>query len=341
MEHIAIDLGGRESQICIRAADQSVLLERRCATGALERFLKGRPRSRVIVETSAEAFAVADGALRCGHEVRVVSANLVRELGVGARKLKNDRRDAQKLSEVSCRVDLPSIHIPSAQARERKAMCGARDALVQARTQLVNVVRGYLRTQVARIRTGSVTTFPQRVRAKLLERPEGLPEFVERLLAAIEALTKQLAAATKELTTLTEDDPVCSRLMTVPGVGPATAMRYVATLDQTTRFANAHAVESYLGLTPGEDSSSERKRRTSITKAGSPEARRVLIQACWVALRYRPADPMVRWATEVAKRRGKRIAVVALARKMTGILFAIWRDTSRYNPKHGTQKKDG
>ncbi len=105
MEHVAIDLGGRESQICIRGGDGGIISEERVATASLGMTLD-RPKSRVVMETRAEAFAVADLALGFGHEVRVVPASLVRSLGVGARKTKTDRRGAQVLSEVSCRVGI-------------------------------------------------------------------------------------------------------------------------------------------------------------------------------------------------------------------------------------------
>ena len=123
MEHIAIDLGGRESQICVRAADGAVVDERRCPTKGLKKYLDARPKSRVIVETCSEAFGVADVALAGGHEVRVVPATLVRALGVGSRGTKTDRRDAQILSEVSCRIELPSVHVPAQESRRRKSMC--------------------------------------------------------------------------------------------------------------------------------------------------------------------------------------------------------------------------
>ena len=138
MEHVAIDLGGRESQVCIRSEDGSVLLERRVATSQLGKLLRTRPPSRVVVETCAEGVGVADQARELGHEVRVVAATLVRALGVGARGIKTDLRDARTLSEVSTRIDLPSVHIPSHVARERKSLCGMRDALVSSRTQQIN-----------------------------------------------------------------------------------------------------------------------------------------------------------------------------------------------------------
>jgi transposase len=327
MEHVAIDLGGRESQICVRAQDGTVLEERRCLTRHLATYLERKQPSRVVVETCAEAFAVADDALNLGHEVRVVPATLVRSLGVGARRTKTDKRDAQILSEVSCRIDLPSVHIPSPVSRERKTMCGMREALVSARTQLVNTVRGWLRARAARPRTGAVETFAERVRALLPQ----MPAYVERQLQMIDELSEQIGAADKELATMAKQDAICLRLMTVPGVGPVTALRFVAALDEIGRFPDAHKVEAYLGLVPGEYSSSDRQQRTSITKAGSPALRRTLVQAAWAARRCRKTQPMIAWATEVEKRRGKRVAIIALARKIAGILYALWRDGTTYD----------
>jgi transposase len=331
MNHVAIDLGGRESQICVRGSDGTVLEERRCPTRALGGLLAAMPQSRIVVETCAEAFGVADAALELGHEVRVVPASLVKTLGVGARGVKNDRSDARVLSEVSCRIDLPSVHVPSPAARERKTLCGMREGLVGCATKLAHTVRGWLRARATHVRPGGVETFPARVRKAVPERPA----HVERQLCAIEALTQQIAQADREIKALARQDAVCQRLMTVPGVGPVISVRFVAALDEVGRFASAHEVESYLGLVPGERSSGERKRMSSITKAGSAKMRWALVQASWVARRWRPHDPMVQWALEVERRRGRRIAVVALARKLAGILYAIWRDGSRYDPRRG------
>jgi transposase len=331
MEHIAIDLGGRESQICVRAASGEIVLERRHATSRLPQWLGKRSPGRVIVETSAEAFRIADAALAAGHEVRVVPATLVRSLGVGSRGVKNDQKDAQTLSEVSCRIDLPSVHVPSELSRELKSICGTREALIGTRTKLVNNVRGWLRTKLWRIRTGATRSFPQRVRAHAKAK-DGLPEHIERELQVLDVLNEQIAGADRQLKTIANESPVCRKLMTVPGVGPVTSVRFVAALDDHERFTNAHAVQSYLGLTPGERSSSDKQRRTGITKAGSRQVRWTLVQAAWCAMLRRRDDDMVRWARGVASRRGRQIAAVALARKMAGILYAIWRDGTTYRP---------
>jgi transposase len=332
MEHVAIDLGGRESQVCIRSADGRILLERRVLTGLLGKVLATRPPSRVVLETCAEAFHVADRARELSHEVRVVPAGLVRRLGVGARGMKTDVRDARALSEVSTRIDLPTVHIPSQVARERKSLCGMRDGLVSSRTQQINTVRGWMRGQMLRVRSGKTETFASRVCEALSKRET--PSYVERQLRSIDQLTVHILEADKELQVLAKTDPTCPRLMSVPGVGPVTAIRFVAALDQISRFSSVSQVQSYLGLTPGENSSSDRVRRTSITKAGPAALRASLVQAAWAARRSRGTHPMLTWVVEVEKRRGKHVAIVALARKLSAILFAIWRDGTFYDPTH-------
>jgi len=334
VEHIAIDLGARESQICVRNEKGELVYEGRRLTAELGRFLGKRAPGRVVLETSSEAFAVADLALARGHEVKVVPATLAPSLGVGARKLKSDQRDARLLSQVSSRVELGSVHIPSTQAREVRARCTARETLVTARTQLVNSTRGYLRTRLIRVRGGTTESFAARVRVRLERDPGGLPDYIESILVAVEALSVQIAAADQVLAKLAKRDGRCQRLMSVPGVGPVTSMRFVAAIDDVSRFEHAHALEAYVGLTPGQNSSGSVKRRTSITKAGSPRLRWALVQASWCFWRTRPQDPMVLWARQVAERRGKKIAIVALARKLAGVLYALLRDQSMYDPRH-------
>ena len=166
------------------------------------------------------------------------------------------------------------------------------------------------------------------------------PELRRATIAVVDVLTTEISEADAELESWAEADETCARLMTVPGVGPLTALRFVAAIDDVGRFESAHQVESYLGLVPGESSSSERQQRLSITKAGPRALRWVLVQAAW-ALRTRSrqpaAIPLQLWAERIEQRRGKRTAIVALARKLAGILFAIWRNGSVYDGSRGAK----
>ena len=269
MDHIAMDLGSRESQVCVRAATGEIVEERRVGTRSLGTYLGKRPRSRVVLETCAEAFAVADAAIAAGHETVVVPATLAPSLGVGERGVKTDTRDARNLSEASCRMSrLPTVHVPTHASRDRKAMCGMREALIQTRTKLVNTVRGWTRPQgLGVVRSGSPETFPLRVKEHVASRGASIPPYVERLLMMIQTLSTEILAADEELKTVAASDPTCQLLMTAPGVGPVTAVRFAAAVDDVGRFGDAHRLEAYLGLTPGERSSGQKQTRTGVTKA--------------------------------------------------------------------------
>jgi transposase len=126
--------------------------------------------------------------------------------------------------------------------------------------------------------------------------------------------------------------PVVQRLCTAPGIGPVTAVAFVSTLDLVQRFEGAHQVQAHPGLVPSEFSSGERQQRGAITKTGNTRLRWLLVEAAWSILRSRHSRTaeLRLWAQRIALRRGQRIAIVALARKLAGILFAMWRDETEF-----------
>ena len=335
MHHIGVDLGARKSQVCICTPDAAVVLERKLPTSDLCSWFGSQREkygdARIVLESCAQARFVAMSLIALGFDVCILPATYSKECGVGRRRRKTDRHDARSLAQASCRNDLPRVHVASDQSEYAKSLCPARDALVRCRTLLINSVRGYARKSLLRIPTGRVTTFSKRVRTRMLSLPEGIPTFIESLLKTIDAATAELRELEKKIVGLVNNDPVCRLLMTAP-VGPLTAIRYRAQVDDVKRFHSAKSVSSYFGLTVGEDSSGEREHRTSISKAGNTAVRHLLIQSSWAAWRTRPEDPLVRWAKEIAKRRGVKIAVVAIARKLAGILFAMWRGDKPYDP---------
>jgi hypothetical protein len=174
---------------------------------------------------------IADPALAAGHQVCVVPATLVRSLGVGSRGVKTDRRDAQILSEVSCRIDFPSVHITSARSREWKTICSVQDVLTSSRTKLINNVRGWMRAQGFRT--------PQWLHGIVLQTTAGnrtSAQLHRSAARAIDAVSQQIAASEKRLESLANNDEICARLMTVPGVGPSTAVCFAAAIDQRSAF---------------------------------------------------------------------------------------------------------
>lgn len=336
MEHIGIDLGTRGSHFCRRGADGQVLQEGRVPTTDLSAWLSKQARgSRVVIETCAQAFTIADQIVASGHEACVVPAAVVRQLGVGYRGLKNDERDARVLSKSSVALgsELPTVHVPSLQSRERQRLLTQRQSLVHARTQLVNGVKSQLRAELLSIRTGTTEALPKRVREGLAVYPV-LSTALEPTLQAIEALTCSIKQLEDRLKEQTKDDAQIKRLMTMPGVGRLTAVALAAAVDDLERFQGAARLTSYLGLTPGEQSTGGKQRLTGITKAGKGHVRTLLIQAAWTLVRVAPQSALGQWFNELCQRRPKQVAIVAVARKMVRVLLAMMRTEQPFNPSH-------
>jgi transposase len=165
-----------------------------------------------------------------------------------------------------------------------------------------------------------------------MEVPPLLEAELDPRFAVLEPLNAQIKSADRRITAFAQADPIVALLATAPSVGPLTASAVVATIDDVTRFSSAHQFEAFLGLVPGERSSGEKRRIGRITKAGNARARYLLVEAGWRILRSKsPETAALRtWALKIAVRRGNRIAVVALARRLAGILYAMWRDNTPY-----------
>jgi len=334
MDHIGIDVHKRESQICI-LAEGGELIERRIRTEP-ERFaavLGGRPQARIVIEASTDSEWVARCLEALGHEVIVADPNFAPMYATRTRKVKTDRRDARALADACVLGAYRRAHRLSDVQRHVRGRLLVRDALVRTRTRYISAIRALLRQQGYRVSSGSAEAFPARVRALALPGP--LLSLIAPLLAVMRHLNRQLAYSDETIERVAAYDERVPRLRSVPSVGPVTAAAFVATIDDVQRFQHAHHLEAYLGLGPRECSSGDTQRRGPITKAGSGRARWLLIQAAVSILRRRPpeAEALRTWALRIAARRGKHVAVVALARRLAGILYALLRDGTVFTPR--------
>jgi transposase len=337
MDHIGIDLHKKESQICI-LGEVGELREQRIRTTP-ERFaavLGDRPRARILLEASTESEWVARCLEGLGHEVIVADPNFAPMYATRSRRIKTDRRDARALAE-ACRLGAsrPAHRLSDAQRHVRGRLT-VRDALVRTRTGYISVIRALLRQHGWRVPTGSAEGFIRRVLALAL--PGRLLSELAPLLAVMRQVNQQLAYSDERIAAVARTDERMQRLQTVPSVGPVTAAAFVAALDDAGRFARGHQVEAYLGLVPREWSSGEGQRRGRITKAGHRRVRSLLVQAAVSIRRVQHPSPTAlrEWAGRLAARRGRFIAVVALARRLAGILYALLRDGTRYEPTRVT-----
>jgi transposase len=290
------------------------------------------------MEACTQSPAIARAALEAEHQVFVIPGTLVRALGVGARGIKTDERDAETLARASLRnEDLPTVHLRSEPSRSHRELLMARATLRDARKAVANSVKTWLRGRLIRIRgRASSLAFCDAVRKVALESSDGLPNAIEALLQSFASLTQQIEALEQELTAIAEQDERCQRLMEIPGVGPLVSLSFVTHVDDPKRFASASQLSSYLALVPGEATTGGKVVRTSTLRAGPRWLKALLVQAAWSMWRSRPNEPMVVWARAIADKRGKRIAIVALARKLATVMWAMWRHETQYAPNRAT-----
>ena len=338
MDHSGIDVHKRESQICI-LAEEGELIEERIRTEP-ERFaavLGERPRARILLEASTDSEWVARCLEGLGHEVIVGDPNFAPMYATRTRKVKTDRRDARALRDACLLGAYRPAHRLSDPQRHVRGRLTVRDSVVRTRTRYISLIRALLRQQGSRVPSGSAEAFVQRVAA--LPLPGQLLSTIAPVLALMRHLNTQLAYSDQAIAQLAAQDARVQRLRTVPSIGPVTATAFVATLDDAQRFHHAHQVEASLGLVPRERSSGETQRRGHITKAGHARVRWLLVHAAVSILRRRPptTDALRSWALRIAARRGKQIAVVALARRLAGILYALLRDGTVYEPRPAPQ----
>jgi transposase len=334
MEHVGMDVGKKESQIAI-LTEAGELIEKRMRTER-ERFVayfKDRPKAKILIEASTISEWVARLFEGLGHEVIVADPNYAPMYAQRSRRVKTDKRDAQALAE-ACRLGAyRAAHRTSDEQCHVRALLTVRDSLVRTRARGVTLAQAIVSREGFRVPTGSSGCFGER--AERLELPEPLTAEIAPLVAMLAPLNEQIGTLDEKLGELSRKDERVKRLMTMPEIGPVTAVAFVATLDEAGRFRGAHQVEAYLGLVPREWSSSEVQRRGQITKAGNSRMRWLLVEAAWRVATHkrRPETQGLReWTERIARRRGLRVAVVALARKLSGILYAMWRDGSAYDP---------
>jgi transposase len=332
MDTIGLDLHKRESQLCV-LSDGGAVTESRIATTRerLTTFFAGRPRSQILIEASTESEWVAQHLETLGHDVIVADPTYAPMYATRARRVKTDKRDARTLAE-ACRLKAyrPAHRVSPARGHVR-AELAVREALVRTRTRYIALAKAFVRRDGLRVRSGESRSVAERIAA--LDLSPRLADELRPLFEVLPSINAQIAAADQRLTRFAATEPSVALLTTMPAIGPITASAVVATADDIARFTSAHHFEAFLGLVPSERSSGDKRRVGRITKAGNTRVRYLLVEAAWRILRSkRPDTAALRgWALTIAARRGKRVAVVALARRLAGILYAMWRDNRPYD----------
>jgi transposase len=289
-------------------------------------------RVRVVLEASTRTRWAAQQLERLGADVIVVDPRKVRV--IAETKHKTDKTDARILADLLRTGALPKPVWQAPQTtRELRDQVRLRWGLVRERANLTLRARSLLSS--VGINLGKRALASQATWDRVLKRrdlPAHMKKLLEILRASIGQLGESIAAVEAEYASRLAEPPV-QRMQEIPAVGPVVALTTYASLGDPGRFCgDSRLAAAYTGLVPSEHSSGDRRRRGHITKTGPSELRRVWIQAAQAALRMR-SHPLKAWAQKLIYRRGRAIAVVALARRLFRWAFAMWRDGKHFDPK--------
>jgi len=243
---------------------------------------------------------------------------------------KTDRNDARALAQIMRTGWYRQVHVKSQQCRLWRSLLVARRTVLNEMRTIENVVRSILREAGIKLGTPSRAAFADRVR-ELIGADTVVLALVEPLLAILATMLRELGRLTKHVLNIARKEQVCRRLMSVPGVGPITALAFRATIDQPDRFRRSRDVGAHLGLTPARYQSGETDIQGKVSRCGDELARTALYEAAHSLLVVSKKWSSLRaWGMNVAKRRGMARARVAVARKLAVILHRMWSDATEF-----------
>jgi transposase len=340
-QSVGLDLGDNTSRYLVVDSEGVVKTERSVPTTkkGMSQVFASMVRSRIAMEVGTHSPWVSRLLQSFGHEVIVANARRVRLIGQSSRK--NDKQDAKLLARLA-RVD-PSLLCPiqhrGEQAQEHLAMIKARAALVEGRTALVNTARGLTKSFGERL--GKCDADQMGV-GKLAGMPAGLQAVLEPLLVTVETMTENIQGYDKQLAEIAREHyPETALLEQISGVGQLIALTFILTLDDPNRFQRSREVGCFLGLRPKQRDSGESQPQLGISKEGDVYLRKLLVQGAHCILSRRgPDTDLKRWGLKLAgqgSKNAKKIALVAVARKLAILLHHLWVTGEVYEPLRNSQ----
>ena len=341
---IGLDLGDKYSYLYATDSLGQVVEEGRLATtvGAFRRRFGSCERAVIAIEVGTHSPWVSRLLKECGHEVLVANPRKLRMIYTNDSK--TDRVDAEWLARLA-RLDpklLAPIRHRGASAQMDLAQIRSRDALVASRTQLVNHVRGTVKSFGGRVPKCSTASFPKKS-------TEGIPDELRPALSSvvemISSLTSQIRDFDRRIEEMARDRyPQAAVLRQVKGVGPVTSLAYVLILEDPHRFKKSRSVGPYLGLRTRKNQTGEQDPQLRITKAGDELLRRLLVgSAHYILGPFGPDCDLRRFGLARAQRGGKNAkkrAIVAVARKLAVLLHHLWVTGEIYEPLREPRKEN-
>ena len=342
MISVGLDVHVRNSFACAKDGEGRVLVRGRCGNTLLElaellapveRAAKGGDeRVRVVLETTTNSRAVKrlcdEYGRRAGIELTAEVLDARRLRVIAESVVKCDRRDAAVLCDLArTNLKLPACYVPDDEVFQLRERLRARADLVRVRTTLKNRVQSVLHRRGI-LRPARLDLFTKQGREYLasLALDAAGRRALDAMLSCMERVDEQRKESTKALL-IEGKRPRWAKsyavVESIPGVGPITALTILAELGDAARFNSRAAVANYAGLAPIVRDSNEKTGRGGISHRGSAHLRAVLIEAAWQAVGRAPqyADLFAR----VAQRRGKQVAITAVARRILEDAWTLWR----------------
>jgi transposase len=341
-----LDLGDKYSYLCLLDQQSGEVIEegrlRTTPEAFRRRFASERPL-RIAIEAGTHSPWASRMLEECGHEVLVANARKLRL--IYANKQKTDEVDAENLARLA-RLD-PKLLYPlkhrSEDSQAHMAIIRSRQALVGCRTQLVNHVRGAVKSFGGRLPKCPARSFHKRAAEHI---PEALMPALGPILEQIGSLTRRIRQYDRKLEAICQEHyPETELLRQVEGIGPLTALTFVLTLEDPYRFEKSRSVGAYLGLVPARDQSGDSDPQKRISKEGDEMLRKLLVGSAHYILGPFGSDSDLRRHGEKIASRGaknaKKRAAVAVARKLAVLLHRLWVSAEVYDPLYNTHRRQG
>jgi len=332
-QYVGLDVSLKETSICVVDGSGEIVCESSVGTTpeTIAKFIEKRAPSAVRVGLESGLLSTW-----LWHGLRALDVPVVcldARHAASALKMqvnKTDRNDAAGLAQIVRTGWYREVEVKSLACHEVRAVLLARSRLVASRRDLENQMRGLLKPFGLLVGKVRGKGFEGRVRELIADTP-AMAEVIDALLLARRTLCTQVARLDVRVRMLAQTIAPCRRLMTVPGVGPITALAYVTVIDDPGRFRKGRSVGAYLGLTPRRYQSGEVDRAGRISKCGDGLVRTLLFEAAGVLLtRVQRMSPLKAWGLRLAKRIGAKKAKVAVARKLAVILHCMWTDDTEF-----------
>ncbi len=338
MDHFAgLDVSVKETSVCIVDDTGRIVREAKVASEpeALLAVLKNPAYhiKRIGLEAGPLSQWLYSALAEAGLPVICVETRHMRAV-LKAQINKTDRNDARGIAQMMRVGIYRPVHVKTLRSQKLRMLLTHRKLLQSKAIAIENDLRSTLRNFGLKVGMVGAVKFEGRIK-ELVENLPDLATLAEPLIIVRRVLHEQLGILHRRLLDIVRNDDVCRRLMTVPGVGPVVALTYRATVDVPARFKNSKAVGASFGLTPSRHQSGESDRPGAISRCGDEMMRVMLYEAAQVMLtRTSKWSWLKAWAMKIARHRGMKKAIVALARRLAVIMHRMWVDGTEFRWTH-------